>query len=88
MLTTQRSIRGLGLSGRPVINTENACASSAYAAYLAAQLVRDGTFKNVLVLGIEKLSRYPSNLVPLNEDDPDQHLGLLMPAAYAMVANR
>ena len=87
-LTAQRAIRGLGLSGRPVLNVENACASSATAAALAATLVRHGVHRNVLVLGIEQLSRTGSSLVPLNSDDPDVRLGLIMPAAYAMRARR
>ena len=87
-LTAQRAIRGLGLSGRPVLNVENACASSAAAAALAATLVGHGVHRNVLVLGIEQLSRTGSSLVPLNSDDPDVRLGLIMPAAYAMRARR
>jgi len=87
-LTAQRAIRGLGLSGRPVLNVENACASSAAAAALAATLVRSGVYRNVLVLGIEQLSRTGSSLVPLNPDDPEVRLGLIMPAAYAMRARR
>jgi benzoylsuccinyl-CoA thiolase BbsB subunit len=87
-LTAQRAIRGLGLSGRPVLNVENACASSAVAAGLAATLVRHGVYRNVLVLGVEQLSRTGSSLVPLNPDDPDVRLGLIMPAAYAMRARR
>ena len=87
-LTAQRAIRGLGLAGRPVLNVENACASSAAAAALAATLVRSGVYRNVLVLGIEQLSRTGSSLVPLNPDDPEVRLGLIMPAAYAMRARR
>jgi acetyl-CoA acetyltransferase len=87
-LTAQRAIRGLGLSGRPVLNVENACASSAAAAALAATLVRHGVHRHVLVLGIEQLSRTGSSQVPLNSDDPDVRLGLTMPAAYAMRARR
>src|SRR6516162_4285632 len=84
----ERAIRGLGLSGRPVLNVENACASSAAAAALAATLVRSGVYRNVLVLGIEQLSRTGSSLVPLNPGDPDVQLGMIMPAAYAMRARR
>ena len=87
-LTGQRAIRGLGLSGRPVLNLENACASSAAAAALAATLVAGGVYRHVLVLGIEQLSRTGSSLVPLNADDPDVQLGLVMPAAYALRACR
>jgi acetyl-CoA acetyltransferase len=87
-LTAQRAIRGLGLSGRPVLNMENACASSASAAAAAVAMVRHGEAGNVLVLGVEQLSRTGSGLVPLNDDDPDVRLGLIMPAAYAMRARR
>jgi len=87
-LTAQRAVRGLGLSARPVLNMENACASSASAAASAAGLVRHGDARHVLVLGIEQLSRAGSGLVPLNDDDPDVRLGLIMPAAYAMRARR
>ena len=87
-LTAQRAIRGLGLSARPVLNVENACASSASAAACAAAMVRDGGARHVLVLGIEQLSRTGSGLVPLNDDDPDVRIGLIMPAAYAMRARR
>ena len=87
-LAAQRAIHGLGLSGRPVLNVENACASSAAAAALAATLVGHGVHRHVLVLGVEQLSRTGSSLVPLNPDDPDVRLGLIMPAAYAMRARR
>jgi acetyl-CoA acetyltransferase len=57
VLTAQRAIRGLGLSARPVLNVENACASSASAAGYAAAMVRGGGARHVLVLGVEQLSR-------------------------------
>ena len=87
-LTAQRAVRGLGLSGRPVLNVENACASSAAAAALAATLVGHGEYRHVLVLGAEQLSLTGSSLVPLNRGDPDAALGLTMPAAYALRARR
>jgi acetyl-CoA acetyltransferase len=108
VLTAQRAIRGLGLSARPVLNVENACASSASAAGYAAAVVRGGGARHVLVLGVEQLSRSSlrrgvergssplgpaesrtgSGLVPLNDDDPDVRIGLIMPAVYAMRARR
>lgn len=88
VLTAQRVARGLGLSDRPIINVENACASSSFAANYAVTLVRRGVYRNVLVLGVEQLSRSGSSLVPLNDDDPEVSIGLIMPALYAMRAQR
>lgn len=61
-LTTGReSVRGqvilrhVGLSGIPVINVENACASGATALHQAAMAVGSGAAETALVLGVEKL---------------------------------
>ncbi len=88
MLTAQRVIRGLGLAGRPVVNLENACASSAFAIHYAVSMVRHGTYRHCLVVGVEQLSRSGSSQVPLNADDPDVQVGLMMPASYALRAQR
>lgn len=87
-LAAQRAITGLGLSDRPVVNTENACASSSFAAQLAVTFVRQEIYRNVLVLGLEQLSRTGSSMLPLAEDDPEVRAGLVMPAVYAMRAQR
>lgn len=61
LITGQESIRGqvmlrpLGIGDIPVLNIENACASSSSALYLAWLAVRAGQFDVVLVLGVEKL---------------------------------
>jgi benzoylsuccinyl-CoA thiolase BbsB subunit len=87
-LAAQRALSGLGLSDRPTINTENACASSSFAAGLATALVRQEMYRNVLVLGLEQLSRLGTSLLPLAEDDPEVRAGMVMPAVYAMRAER
>jgi len=61
LITGQECIRGqvmlrpLGIGDIPVINVENACASSSSALYLAWMAVGSGQFDAVLVLGVEKL---------------------------------
>lgn len=87
-LAAQRALSGLGLSNRPTINTENACASSSFATSLAATLVRKAVYRNVLVLGLEQLSQLGTSLLPLAEDDPEVRAGMVMPAVYAMRAER
>lgn len=61
LITGQECIRGqvvlreLGIGGIPVINTENACASSSTAFHLAWLYVTSGMYDVVLALGMEKL---------------------------------
>ena len=61
LITGQECIRGqvvlreLGIGGIPVINTENACASSSTAFHLAWLYVASGMYDVVLALGMEKL---------------------------------
>jgi acetyl-CoA acetyltransferase len=61
LVTGQECIRGqvvlreMGIGGIPVVNTENACASSATAFHLAWLYVASGMYDTVLALGMEKL---------------------------------
>ncbi len=51
----QVMLRGSGLEGVPLVNVENACASSSSAFQVASWAVRAGEADAVLVLGVEKL---------------------------------
>lgn len=61
LMTGQEQVRGqtilreLGIGGGPIVNTENACASSSTGAHLAWLYVASGQTDNALVLGVEKL---------------------------------
>jgi len=61
LITGQECIRGqvvlreMGIGGIPVINTENACASSSTAFHLAWLYVASGMYDAVLAVGMEKL---------------------------------
>jgi acetyl-CoA acetyltransferase len=61
LMNGQESIRGqvvlrnTGLLGAPIVNVENACASSSTALHLARQAVASGEHDHVLVVGYEKL---------------------------------
>ena len=61
LITGQECIRGqvvlreMGIGGIPVVNTENACASSATAFHLAWLYVASGMYDIALALGMEKL---------------------------------
>ena len=61
LMNGQESIRGqvvlrrTGLSGVPIVNVENACASSSTALHLGWQAVASGMYECVAVVGYEKL---------------------------------
>jgi len=61
LVTGQECVRGqivlreIGIGGIPIVNVENACASSSTALHLAWQAVGGGFHDCVLVLGMEKL---------------------------------
>jgi acetyl-CoA acetyltransferase len=61
LISGQECIRGqvvlreMGIGGIPVVNTENACASSATAFHVAWLYVASGMYDTVLALGMEKL---------------------------------
>ncbi len=61
LITGQECIRGqvvlreMGIGGIPIINTENACASSSTALHLAWLYVASGLYDVALALGVEKL---------------------------------
>ncbi len=84
----QRIMGRIGLAGRPIINVENACSSSSSALAQAVIAVGAGAFDVVLVIGVEKLTKFGGGTLPLDEDDWEVKLGLSMPALYAMRAQR
>lgn len=88
MLVGQRIARYIGLDGKIVINTENACSGGATALSVARTLLLSGEAKAVLAVGADQLSRSGGGPLPLNEDDPEVRLGHSMPMTYAMRARR
>jgi acetyl-CoA acetyltransferase len=62
LLTGQEMVRGqvvtadTELVGKPLINVENACASSSTGVHVALNFIRSGAYDNVLVVGTEKMS--------------------------------
>lgn len=53
----QAAVYGVGLTGVPVINVNNNCASGSSALWLARQAVASGAAECVLALGFEQMSR-------------------------------
>ncbi|MDO9110977.1 MAG: thiolase family protein, partial [Desulfatirhabdiaceae bacterium] len=87
-LIGQRILRDLGMSGISITNVENACSSSASALREAVSAVALGRADTVLVIGVEKLSRFGGGTIPLETTDIEVGQGMVMPALYAMRAQR
>lgn len=88
MMTGQRILRDLGISGIPTINTENACSSSATAFHEAVLAIEHGVYDAALVIGAEQLSRFGGGAISLDDEDWNVQQGVIMPAVYAMRAKR
>lgn len=56
MIRSEVALRMTGLAGVPMINVENACASSSTALHVACMAVESGAADVVLVLGVERLT--------------------------------
>lgn len=88
MLTGQRVLRELGMTGPPVVNVENACSSGSSAIREAYLGIRAGEFDVALVFGIDKLTQFGGGTLPLENEDHEVRAGMVMPALYAMRARR
>ncbi|CAG4908133.1 thiolase family protein [Acidithrix sp. C25] len=56
MIRGQASLKRSSLLGKPIINTENACASGSSAFFLADKLIDSGAYEVILVVGAEKMT--------------------------------
>jgi benzoylsuccinyl-CoA thiolase BbsB subunit len=88
MMSGQRILSSVGLSGIPITNIENACSSSSSAFRQAVVAIRSGECDVALVIGVEKLTKFGGGTLPLEEEDWEVSQGMVMPALYAMRANR
>jgi acetyl-CoA acetyltransferase len=92
MILGQVILRDLGLSGIPVYNIENACASGATAVHLARHALLAGQYERVLVFGIEQLTALGGGTIPMQRNDRMTDLfataGMVLPAVYAMRGTR
>ena len=87
-LLAQRVLQRVGISGQPVFTVENACASGASAVHLAWQAVAVGFADCAVAFGAENLSSFGGGTLPLTTNDIEIAQGMVMPAAYAMRAQR
>lgn len=88
MMSGQRVLKQLGITGLPITNVENACSSSSSAFRQAYIAVAAGVYDVVLVMGVEKLTKFGGGTLPLEKEDFEVTHGLVMPALYGMRARR
>ncbi|MBB6627562.1 thiolase family protein [Nocardioides sp. KIGAM211] len=87
-LVGQRIFQGIGVSGQPIFTVENACASGASAVHLAWQAVATGSADIAIAVGAENLTSMGAGPLKLTTRDIEVDLGVVMPATYAMRAQR
>lgn len=87
-LLARRVLQRVGISGQPVFTVENACASGASAVNLGWQAVASGSADCAIAFGAENLSSFGGGTLPLTTNDIEIAQGMVMPAAYAMRAQR
>lgn len=88
MMSGQRILGRIGLTGIPIANIENACSSSSTALRQGVVAIQSGQYDVVLVIGVEKLTKFGGGTLPLESEDWEVSQGLSMPALYAMRAQR
>ncbi|KAM6456423.1 sterol carrier protein 2 [Liasis olivaceus] len=77
----QRAIyQNLGLTGIPIINVNNNCATGSTALFLAGQVIRGGLADCVLALGFEKMIRGPISTSQSDDrtNPLDKHLEIII----------
>jgi acetyl-CoA acetyltransferase len=92
MVLGQVMLRDLGITGPPIYNVENACASGATAVHLARQALQLDLYDTVVVWGVEQLTALGGGAIPLQRNDYKTELyaqqGMTLPTVYAMRGTR
>jgi len=87
-LPGQRALRELHTRGQAVYNIDNACSSGATAFNAALNALKAGQYDTVVVFGMDHLSSLGGGPLPLGKNDWNNRRGMIMPALYAMRAQR
>ena len=89
-VTGQCILSDVGIHGIEMINVENACAGGATAFRGVWKEIADGRYDIGIAIGVESMTTSPiaGKLISPTKEDLEGQLGLTMPAAIAMVAQR
>jgi acetyl-CoA acetyltransferase len=84
----QNSFWEAGISGIPIVNVENACATGSTALHLAWQAVATGVYDLVLVVGVEKAVMPKGTMLNVGAGELETQLGDVFPGYFAMIAQK
>ncbi len=84
----QSVLMEIGVTGIPVINVENACATGATALHLAWRDVAWGIHDVVLALGVDKAVMPKGTVLAAGTAQFEAQLGDIFPGTFALIANR
>src|SRR3954453_22469880 len=74
-----RAVSGLGLTGIPIYNVNNNCATGSTALFMAKQFIEGGIADCVLALGFEKMARGSLTSAFNDRTNPmDKHIGAMI----------
>jgi benzoylsuccinyl-CoA thiolase BbsB subunit len=82
----QKVLCKIGITGIPIFNVENACASGGSAILGICSMIKSGQADLGIAIGAEKLTSPSGGFLPLVADDLESSMGRVMPAAFAMMA--
>jgi acetyl-CoA acetyltransferase len=83
----QSVLRALGMTGLPITNVENACASGGSAFQEALAWVEAGFVDVALAVGVEMLTHAGGGLIESSRPDVASQIGLPLPGLYALKAS-
>ena len=78
----------VGMSGLPIINVENACASGSTAVHLGWQGVASGLYDIVIAFGVDKAVMPKGTPLKVGAADLEVRLGDIFPGHFAMIAQK
>ena len=88
--TAQDILKEVGIRNIEMVNVENTCAGGSTAFRGVWKEIADGHYDIGIAVGVESMTTSPiaGKLIPPEKNDLDGHLGMTMPAMFAMVARR
>ncbi|MCL8383562.1 MULTISPECIES: thiolase family protein [Xanthobacter] len=84
----QKVLLKIGMTGMPVVNCENACASGASAVWGVVNAIKAGQADIGIAIGAEKLASAKGGFTPLVADDLESSMGRVMPSVFSMMARK